>query len=58
MPAARAAWRDFVQSMEPETRALMARTVKQLAWVRRLPESRRLGRDMQRVRMAYTLVTP
>jgi len=36
----------------------MARTVKQLAWVRRLPESRRLGRDMQRVRMAYTLVTP
>jgi hypothetical protein len=58
MPAARAAWQDFVQSMEPETRTLMARTVKQLAWVRHLPESRRLGRDMQRLRMAYTLVTP
>lgn len=58
MPDARAAWQDFVQAMEPDTRALMARTARQLAWVRHLPESRRLGRDMQRLRMAYTLVTP
>lgn len=58
MPAARAAWQDFVQAMEPETRALMERTAQQLGWVRHLPESRRLGRDMQRLRMAYTLVTP
>ncbi|CAB5720775.1 Predicted acyl-CoA transferases/carnitine dehydratase [Delftia tsuruhatensis] len=58
MPAARSAWQDFVQAMEPETRALMERTTRQLAWVRHLPESRRLGRDMQRLRMAYTLVTP
>ncbi|WP_280191802.1 hypothetical protein [Delftia sp. PS-11] len=56
--AARAAWQDFTQSMAPQARALLARTVAQMGWVRRLPESRRLGRDMQRLRMAYSLVTP
>ncbi|WCM93587.1 hypothetical protein M5C99_02285 [Acidovorax sp. NCPPB 2350] len=39
-------------------RAVMEQTVRRLAWLRRLPQDRRWGRDLQRVRAAYDLLAP
>ncbi|WP_027015657.1 BUD32 family EKC/KEOPS complex subunit [Comamonas composti] len=58
MQPARAIWQEHVAHMQPRTRQLLERTLENMAWVRHLPTSRRLGRDLQRVRMAYVLLTP
>ena len=36
----------------------LAQSIAHLAWLRHLPQSRRLGRDLQRARAAYDLLTP
>ncbi|MVT37921.1 hypothetical protein GO497_14935 [Acidovorax citrulli] len=42
----------------PEFRQTMAQALRRLAWLRRLPQDRRWGRDVQRIRAAYDLLAP
>lgn len=55
---ARALWTAWIASGSPELQAVMATSIQRMAWMRHLPQSRRLGRDMQRVRAAYDLLRP
>lgn len=55
---ARAMWTAWVSAGSPELQAVMATSIRRMAWMRHLPQSRRLGRDMQRVRAAYDLLRP
>lgn len=59
LPEARALWRQW-QTGPQRTgafRAELALTVRRLAWLRRLPQGRRWGRDAGRLRAAYDLLT-
>ncbi|AVS97779.1 hypothetical protein C7Y68_02340 [Paracidovorax avenae] len=42
----------------PEFRQTMDQALRRLAWLRRLPQDRRWGRDVQRIRAAYDLLAP
>ena len=53
----RARWAAWVAQGSAEMREVLATSVRRMGWMRRLPESRRLGRDLQRVRAAYDLLT-
>jgi hypothetical protein len=55
---ARALWAAWVAAGSPELQAVMASSVGRMGWMRHLPQSRKLGRDMQRVRAAYDLLGP
>ena len=56
LPAARERWAAWVAQGSPEMREVLATSVRRMRWMRRLPASRRLGRDLQRVRAAYDLL--
>ncbi|WOI44492.1 hypothetical protein [Acidovorax sp. BLS4] len=58
LDAARALWAAWLGAQGPDMRAVLATTVRRLRWLRHLPPSRRLGRDLQRVRAAYDLLAP
>ncbi|MDA8445633.1 hypothetical protein [Paracidovorax valerianellae] len=58
LESARTLWAAWLSARGPEARAVLATTVRRLAWLRHLPQSRRLGRDLQRVRAAYDLLAP
>ena len=51
-------WADWLQTCSPEMRRLLAHSLARMGWMRHLPRSRRLGRDLQRVRAAYDLLAP
>ncbi len=52
----RARWAAWVAQGSPEMQARLATSIRRMRWMRHLPLSRRLGRDLQRVRAAYELV--
>ncbi|MFT4241321.1 MAG: RIO1 family regulatory kinase/ATPase [Acidovorax sp.] len=56
LPGARALWAAWVAQSSPPMQAVLADSVQRLRWLRRLPASRRLGRDLQRVRAACDLL--
>lgn len=58
MEEARARWADWIGAGDAEMQAMLADSVERLRWVRHLPSSRKLGRDLQRVRAAYELMAP
>ena len=49
-------WTAWVAQGSPEMREVLANSIRRMGWMRRLPASRRLGRDLQRVRAAYELL--
>ena len=56
LPAARARWAAWAAQGSPEMQAVLAASLRRMRWMRALPASRRLGRDLQRVRAAYELL--
>lgn len=56
LPEARKHWKAWVQTLGPETRQMLNQSVARMAWAGRLPMDRKLGRDGQRIRMAFELV--
>ena len=58
LPEARTRWATWVAEGSPAMQAVLATSVRRLRWLRYLPASRRLGRDVQRVRAAYDLLAP
>ena len=58
LPEARALWRQWCACpvRAGAFQAELALTVRRLAWLRHLPQSRRLGRDAGRLRAAYDLL--
>lgn len=57
---ARDVWQQWLASPHqlPAARETLATTVRRLNWLRHLPQDRRWGRDAQRLRAAYDLLTP
>jgi len=49
-------WAAWVAQGSVEMREALATSVRRMGWMRHLPTSRRLGRDLQRVRAAYELL--
>ncbi len=49
-------WAAWVALGSADMREALATSVRRMGWMRRLPASRRLGRDLQRVRAAYDLL--
>ncbi|KRB26502.1 hypothetical protein [Acidovorax sp. Root70] len=58
LPEARERWAAWVAQGDGEMQALLATSIRRMGWMRHLPASRRLGRDLQRVRAAYDLLVP
>lgn len=58
MPEARKHWKAWVQTLAPDTRAVLQTSIARMAWASRLPQDRKLGRDGQRIRMAFDLLRP
>lgn len=56
LPVARSQWAAWVAQGSPALRAELASSVGRLQWLRHLPASRRLGRDLQRLRAACDLL--
>jgi len=53
---ARPLWAQWIAARGPALQAVMAQSVRRLRLARHLPQSRKLGRDVQRVRAAYDLM--
>jgi hypothetical protein len=58
LPAARSHWQCWLQTLAPADRTALQASVDRLAWAGRLPSGRRWGRDLHRIRVAYSLLTP
>ena len=58
MEAARPLWAAWLAQHSPAVQAVLATSIERMAWLRHLPTSRRLGRDLQRARAAHDLLTP
>ena len=58
LPEARAVWAHWLADQPAALSGLLATTAQRLAWLRHLPQDRRWGRDLQRARAAYDLLTP
>ncbi|MNY86434.1 hypothetical protein D3C78_26400 [compost metagenome] len=56
MPEARKHWQAWVQTLQPEAREVLQQSIARMAWAGRLPTDRKLGRDGQRIRMAFELL--
>ena len=56
LAAGRERWAAWVAHGSAEMRDVLASSIGRMGWMRRLPASRRLGRDLQRVRAAYDLL--
>ncbi len=50
-------WAAWVAQGSAEMRDVLATSVRRMGWMRHLPTNRKLGRDLQRVRAAYDLLT-
>lgn len=53
---ARQSWAAWVADESAEMQHVLADSVRRMGWMRHLPENRKLGRDLQRVRAAYDLL--
>ena len=58
LESARTLWAGWLAQCSIEVRHTLTDSIARMAWVRHLPASRRLGRDLQRVRAAHDLLTP
>lgn len=58
LPQAREHWAAWVAQSSAAMQTVLATSIRRMGWMRHLPQSRRLGRDMQRVRLAYDLLAP
>ena len=56
LPEARERWAAWVAQGTAEMQTVLATSIRRMGWMRHLPASRRLGRDLQRVRAAYDLL--
>lgn len=56
LPAARTYWQAWVHSLQPQAQAALQEAVARLAWAGKLPSSKTLGRDAQRIRQAFDLL--
>ena len=50
-------WTAWVARGSAEMRAVLGTSVRRMGWMRHLPTNRKLGRDLQRVRAAYELLS-
>lgn len=57
LPEARERWAAWVAQGSAQMQAVLAISIRRMEWIRHLPASRRLGRDLQRVRAAYDLLS-
>lgn len=58
LEAARPLWAAWLAQRSPAVRGVLATSIARMAWLRHLPRSRRLGRDLQRARAAHDLLIP
>lgn len=56
LPEARKHWKAWVHTLAPDTRAVLQTSIARMAWAGRLPRDRKLGRDGQRLRLAFELL--
>ena len=56
LQAANHAWAAWSAQRPPAMQQLLQTSTRRMRWMRHLPTTRRLGRDMQRARMAYALM--
>lgn len=56
LAAGHALWADWLAHSSPAMQAALQTDLPRLHWLRLLPQSRSLGRDLQRVRAAYDLL--
>lgn len=56
LATARVQWMTWLRTLSPDARDILHATVARMAWAARLPQSRKLGRDVQRIRMAHALL--
>ncbi|WP_455556122.1 hypothetical protein [Comamonas sp.] len=56
LPEARKLWQAWLQTLAPETRSVLQQSLARMSWAGRLPLSHQLGRDAQRIRMAFELL--
>lgn len=57
LEAARPLWAAWLEQRGPAVRSVLAQSIARMAWLRHLPQGRRLGRDLQRARAAHDLLT-
>lgn len=57
MDGARTLWADWLVQCSPGLQTTLVDSVGRMAWLRHLPTSRRLGRDVQRARAAHDVLT-
>ena len=57
LAGARTLWSDWLAQCSPDLQAALASTIARMGWLRHLPASRRLGRDLQRARAAHDVLT-
>ncbi|MDR3005001.1 MAG: hypothetical protein LBV14_12290 [Acidovorax sp.] len=58
LPTARAQWQAWAQTLSPDAQQTLSDSVARMAWAARLPDNQKLGRDAQRIRMAWELLRP
>ncbi len=58
LPDARQRWAAWVAQSSAEMKVVLATSTRRMGWMRHLPPSRTLGRDLQRVRTAHDLLVP
>ena len=58
LESARLLWAAWVAQLPTSVQTTLNHSIARLAWLRHLPPNRRLGRDLQRARAAYDLLTP
>lgn len=56
LESARPLWAAWLAQRSPAMRAVLTTSIGRMAWLRHLPQSRRLGRDLQRARAAFDLL--
>jgi hypothetical protein len=56
LDAARPHWQTWLAGQSAEVQVLVAESASRMRWLRRLPQDRRWGRDLQRARAAWSLV--
>ena len=58
LEGARTLWADWLAACSADVRSTLTDSIARMLWVRHLPASRRLGRDLQRVRAAHDVLAP
>ena len=56
LPQAQALWQQWLAQCSPGVRRTLLETRSRMGWLRHLPASRRLGRDLQRARAAHDVL--